>query len=145
MKRMFVAVIGVAVLVIAPGIARAHDGEVHKVMGTIASIQDKNLMVKEANGKTMMVMLDAKTKITRGKATVPASELKVGDRIVASGPEEKEMITAQTVQIGAAPTKAATKTSGTKAPPKYEASPRTDEEFRAARRGYTPAALWRNA
>ena len=119
MKRMLIAALGLAALVITPGIARAHDGEVHKVMGTISSIQDKNLMVKEANGKTMMVMLDGKTKITRGKATVAASELKVGDRIVASGPEEKEMITAQTVQIGAAPaTKAPTKTPGTKAPSK---------------------------
>ena len=119
MKSMLVAMIGLALLVSAPAIVRAHDGEVHKVMGTIASIQDKNLMVKEANGKTMMVMLDAKTKITRGKATVPAGELKVGDRIVASGPEEKEMITAQTVQIGVAPaTKATPKTSGTKAPSK---------------------------
>ena len=123
MKRMLVAALGLAALVIAPGIARAHDGEVHKVMGTIASIQDKNLMVKEANGKSMMVMLDAKTKITRGKATVPASELKVGDRIVASGPEEKEMITAQTVQIGAAPAaKTTAKTPAAKTPEK----PHTD-------------------
>ena len=123
MKSILVAIIGLAVLVIAPGVVRAHDGEVHKVMGTISSIQDKNLMVKEANGKTMMVMLDAKTKITRGKATVPASELKVGDRIVASGPEEKEMITAQTVQIGAAP---AAKTTATTAPGKTPEKPHTD-------------------
>ena len=108
MKRMLVAAIGLA-LAITPGIALAHDGEVHKVMGTIASIQDKNLMVKEANGKTMMVMLDAKTKITQGKNKVEASALKVGDRVVAEGPEEKKMIMATTVKLGELPAAAAKK------------------------------------
>jgi hypothetical protein len=119
MKRTWIAVIALGGLLIVPAVAHAHKGHDHTVMGTISSIEGTHVMVKATDGKTTMVMLDGKTKITRGKAAAAASELKVGDRIVASGPEEKEMITAQTVQIGAAPApKAATKTSGTKAPPK---------------------------
>jgi hypothetical protein len=56
-----------------------------------------------------MVMLDAKTKITQGKAKVELSSLKVGDRVVAEGPEEKGMIMATTVKLGDAPAAAAKK------------------------------------
>ena len=48
----------------------AHGGHTHKVMGTVSSVQGNHLMVKTADGKTAMVMLDAKTKITRGKTKV---------------------------------------------------------------------------
>jgi hypothetical protein len=56
-----------------------------------------------------MVMLDAKTKITQGKNKVDVSALKVGDRVVAEGPEEKDMIMATTVQLGTASPAAAKK------------------------------------
>jgi hypothetical protein len=83
-------------------------------MGTISSVQGTNLMVKGADGKEVMVMLDAKTKITQGKAKVEASSLKVGDRVVAEGPEEKGMIMAATVQLGTAPAAAAAKPAAKK-------------------------------
>jgi hypothetical protein len=97
-------IIGVAVLaaaIIAPHVARAHEGHDHTVMGTIASIDGTNLMVKTADGKQTMVMMDTKTKITQGKAKLEAKALKVGDRVVASGPEEQSMIMAETVKVGA--------------------------------------------
>lgn len=49
-------------------------------------------MVKTADGKTVMVMLDAKTAVTRGKTKLDATAVKVGERVVAEGIEEKEMI-----------------------------------------------------
>jgi hypothetical protein len=70
-------------------------------MGTISSIDGTNLMVKAADGKTTMVMLDGKTKITQGKTTIDVKALKVGERVVASGPEQKDMIMAETVKVGA--------------------------------------------
>ena len=100
---MIGAAVLAAVMFVAPRMARAHEGHDHTVMGTIASINGTNLMVKTADGKQTMVMMDAKTKITQGKATVDAKVLKVGDRVVASGPEEKGMISAETVKLGAAP------------------------------------------
>jgi len=53
-------------------------------------------------GKNVMVMLDAKTAITRGKTKLDATAVKVGERVVAEGPEEKEMIMAKTVKLGEA-------------------------------------------
>ena len=93
----------------APAIALAHEGHAHKVMGTIESIDGKNLKVKTTDGKTVMVMLDAKTKITQGTTALQASALKVGDRLVAEGAEANKMITAATIKIGAAATAAAKK------------------------------------
>ena len=105
-------IIGIAVLVavaIAPRIAAAHEGHEHTVMGSITKVDGMNLMVKGTDGKEVMVMMDAKTKITQGKAAVDAKTLKVGDRVVAKGAEEHEMIMATTVQVGAAPAAAAKK------------------------------------
>ena len=103
MSRTWIAGILLVATLAIPAAGLAHEGHAHKVMGTVASIDGKNLMVKGTDGKTVMVMLDAKTKITRGKAKADATELKVGERIVAEGPEEKDMIMATTVQLAVAP------------------------------------------
>ncbi len=102
MKKWMIAVaVGVALL--APRFAAAHEGHDHTVMGTIASIDGTNLMVKTAAGKQTMVMMDAKTKITQGTTKVDLKALKVGDRVVATGAEQQWMISATTVKIGAVP------------------------------------------
>jgi hypothetical protein len=103
MKTLMIGLALLALVVMAPATGFAHEGHAHKVMGTISSINGTNVMVKGTDGKEVMVMLDAKTKVTQGKATVDAKSLKVGDRVVAEGPEEKGMINATTVKIGEAP------------------------------------------
>ena len=108
-KLMIGAAVLAAALLVAPRMARAHEGHDHTVMGTIASIDGMNLMVKTGDGKQTMVMMDAKTKITQGKAKLDVKTLKVGDRVVASGPEQQSMIMAETVKVGAAPAAAAKK------------------------------------
>jgi len=108
-KWMIGAAVLAAALLVAPRMARAHEGHEHTVMGTIASIDGTNLMVKTADGKQTMVMMDAKTKITQGKNKLDLKGLKVGDRVVAKGAEEHEMIMATSVQLGTAPAAAAAK------------------------------------
>ena len=103
MKKWIIAVAVIGAALLAPRYARAHDGHDHTVMGTIASIDGTNLMVKTADGKQTMVMMDAKTKITQGTTKLDVKALKVGDRVVASGPESQGMISAETVKLGAAP------------------------------------------
>ena len=80
--------------------ARAHEGHAHKVMGTVSSVEGDHVTVKTADGKTVMVMLDKKTAVTRGKAKLDASAVKVGERLVAEGMEEKDMIMAKTIKLG---------------------------------------------
>ena len=109
MKKWIIGMALLAATVIAPRIAGAHEGHEHTVMGNITKVDGMNLMVKGTDGKEVMVMMDAKTKITQGKAAVDAKTLKVGDRVVAKGAEEHAMIMATSVQVGAAPAAAAAK------------------------------------
>jgi hypothetical protein len=53
--------------------------------------------------QTVMVMPDGKTKVTKGKTKIDVAALKVGNRVVAEGPEEKNMIMATMVRVGEAP------------------------------------------
>ena len=108
LRRLIIAGFIAAALAI-PTVGRAHTGHAHKVMGTVSSIEGTHVMVKTTDGKTVMVMLDAKTKITQGKTTVTSAALKVGDRIVAQGAQPKDVLNAASVQIGTTPAAAAAK------------------------------------
>ena len=102
MNTNWIVVIALIGALIVPAVVRAHEND-KTVMGTLSSISGNNLTVKVADGKSVMVMMDAKTTITRGTTKLVATALKVGDRVVASGPEDKNMIMAETVKVGAAP------------------------------------------
>ena len=108
MKRVSIAAILFALVLMVPAVSRAHEND-KTVMGNVTKVDGMNLMVKGADGKEIMVMMDAKTKITQGTKKVDAKTLKVGDRVVASGPEAQGMISAETVKLGAAPAAAAKK------------------------------------
>ncbi|MBI4888668.1 MAG: hypothetical protein HY824_16340 [Acidobacteria bacterium] len=103
MNGRWMAGVALVAALAMPSPGWAHEGHAHKVMGTVSSVDGPHLMVKTTDGKTVMVMLDAKTKITQGKAKLDAAALKVGDRVVAEGAEEKEMIMATSLQVGAVP------------------------------------------
>jgi outer membrane lipoprotein SlyB len=103
-----IAAILFALVMMVPAVSSAHDND-KTVMGNITKVDGMNLMVKGADGKEIMVMMDAKTKVTQGAKKVDVKTLKVGDRVVASGPESQGMISAETVKLGAAPAAAAKK------------------------------------
>jgi hypothetical protein len=89
MKR----VSGVLVLVIAFAIAPsvlAHEGHLHRLMGTVAAIHGERLQVKATTGETSEVVVNDKTKILRGVAAQKASEIKPGERVVIVMTESKD-------------------------------------------------------
>ena len=106
-KKLFV-IAALASVLMVPALSRAHEND-KTVMGNITKVDGMNLMVKGADGKEIMVMMDAKTKITAGAKKLDAKMLKIGDRVAASGPEAQGMISAETVKVGAAPAAAAKK------------------------------------
>ncbi len=107
MSRRWMVGAALAAVLLIPVAARAHEGHTHKVMGTVTSVEGGHVMVKTTDGKTVMVMLDGKTTVTRGKTKLTASAVKVGERVVVEGTEAKSMVTAKTVKLGevAAPAK----------------------------------------
>ena len=99
MKNWIVAAVVMAALVI-PAIGRAREGHLHKALGTIASVQGEHVEIKTNDGKSITVMLDKKTTVTRGQEKLDATALKVGDRVSVEYMEEKKMMMAHAIKLG---------------------------------------------
>jgi hypothetical protein len=109
MNRTLIAAVALATALAAPGVAGAHEGHLHKVMGTVTSVDGNHVTIKATDGKTVMVMLDKKTIVTRGKTTLDVTAVRIGERVVAEGPEAKKVVTAKTIRLGDVPAVAASK------------------------------------
>ena len=100
MKRNWIAAAIMVTLLALPVAARAHEGHMHKALGTIASINAEKVEVKTTEGKTLTVVIDKKTAITRGKDKLDATALKVGDRLSVDYMEQKKVMIAHTIKLG---------------------------------------------
>ena len=100
-KHWMIALVMVAALAV-PIVARAHGGHLHKALGTIASVQGEHVAITTTAGKTIVVMLDKKTVVTRGKDKLDATALKVGERISVDYMEENKMMMAQAIKLATA-------------------------------------------
>jgi hypothetical protein len=89
MTRPFVlgAALAVALTIASP--VRAHEGHLHKIMGTVSTHHDRVLEVKAVDGKTSLITLNDATTILRGKAKVKAEDIKPGERIVVAAKPTK--------------------------------------------------------
>jgi hypothetical protein len=99
------ALVFVAVLACA-SVALAHEGHLHKVMGTVVAADVSKLDVKGSDGKTLSLVVDAATKVARGTTVIKAADLKAGERVVAAympmkGPNGAEMLMAKDVKAAA--------------------------------------------
>jgi hypothetical protein len=102
MNRTWIAATLVALMLVLPSTLLAHAGHMHKALGTVTSVQSPHVEIKTTDGKTMTVMLDKETAITRGKAKLDASALKAGDRLSVDYMEEKGMMMAHAIKLGTA-------------------------------------------
>lgn len=103
MNRHSIVVAALAIALVVPSLALAHEGHAHKIMGTVSAVTATQLDVKTTDGKMVVVALDAKTVYQSGKTKVDAKMLKVGDRVVVSAMQATgaKTMTAQTVQLAA--------------------------------------------
>jgi hypothetical protein len=60
----------------------AHDGHVHKIMGTVTARDAKHLEVKTPSGENLSIQIDEKTFATRAKHKISLDEVKKGARVV---------------------------------------------------------------
>lgn len=103
MKRLFATALALAVLALGSG-ARllAHEGHEHKVMGTVTMAAADHVMLKDKDGKDVMVKVTKDTKV-KAKPAVKVQDIKVGSRIVVTAVEEKDKsMTAKSIEVGAA-------------------------------------------
>ena len=99
MNRTWFAAMLVALTLIVPATLLAHAGHMHKALGTVTSVQSPHVEIKTTDGKTMTVMLDKDTTITRGSEKVDASAVKVGERVSVDYMEEKGMMMAHAIKL----------------------------------------------
>lgn len=98
-QKWIVTVVLLIVLALPAGRLYAHTGHVHKALGTIASIQGEQVTITTRDGKTLKVVLDKKTTITRGKDKLAATAMKVGERLSVDYVEEKKTMVAQAIKL----------------------------------------------
>jgi hypothetical protein len=91
---------GAVILSLTP-IVLAHEGHDHKVMGTVAKIQDSQLEVKATDGKTVTVTLNDQTKILRGKQKTAKTDIKEGERVVVLYTSKDKTSVAKEVRLAA--------------------------------------------
>lgn len=100
--KPWMLVAAVILALMAPSVASAHEGHMHKALGTVSSIDGPHVAVKTTDGKTITVMLDKTTKITRGSDQVDSSALKVGGRLSVDYMEQKGMMMAHAIKLSVA-------------------------------------------
>src|ERR1700687_2022322 len=87
-------------LMLVASLASAHQVMTH-VKGTVAKISADSITVTTMANTTVVVAIGARTKFSRGGATVDVKDLKLGDRVVIHARKVGEALNAESVQIGA--------------------------------------------
>ena len=99
MNKSLTIAIALAAALALPPVARAHDGHLHKALGTVASVQGEHVAITTTDGKTVNVMLDKKTTVARGKKKLDATALKVGERVSVDYINENKTMRAQAIKL----------------------------------------------
>src|SRR6185503_6529443 len=98
MKNWIVATL-LAVALAVPGAVLAHEGHMHKVLGTVTDIDYPHLEIETKDKKSVTIMLDGSTVVMRGKTKIKDIDIKVGDRISADYMEKGGMFMVHTLKV----------------------------------------------
>lgn len=101
MKRTWLLFVFLGVALLASRAAAAHDGHVHKVMGTVTARDAKHLEVRTPSGENLSIAITPKTTAMRDKRKVPLSEVQVGRRVVVAIGNGEDPLQAGEIQVGA--------------------------------------------
>lgn len=99
MKKHTIAAVLVAAFGIA-GLATAHEGHGHKVMGKVVAVDDKRIEVEGKDGKKVTGLLGPKTMFMNGKVMAVLADVRVGQRVVVTMVEENEKMNVTEVLLG---------------------------------------------
>ena len=97
-KTLFVAI---GFLTFCAGAAVAHDGHIHRIMGTVTARDAKHLEVKTPSGEVLSIAITTKTTATRDKRKVALGEVQVGRRVVVDIGNGEDPLKAGVIQVGA--------------------------------------------
>ncbi len=98
-RRLALAVL--ITVIVAYALPEAHDGHIHKIMGTVTARDAKHLEVKTPSGENLSIAITTKTTATRDKRKVPLSEVQIGSRVVVEIGNGEDPLMAGQIQVGA--------------------------------------------
>lgn len=103
MKNLIASFVAVAVLTLGSATqVLAHEGHDHKVMGTVTMAATDHVMLKDKDGKDVMVKVTKDTTV-KSKTAMKVEQLQPGTRIVITATEGKDKsMTAKSIEVGAA-------------------------------------------
>lgn len=90
-----------AVIFVVPMVARAHDGHVHRIMGTVTARDAKHVEVKTPSGEVLSIAITDKTTALRDKKKVDLKEVQVGRRVVVDIGNGEDPLKAGEIHVGA--------------------------------------------
>jgi len=104
MRYVFATLLAIAVLAVGSRASLlAHEGHQHKIMGTVTMAGVDHVMLKDKDGKDLMVKVTKETKV-KATPAMKVEELKAGTRIVVTAVEEKDKsMTAKSIEVGTSP------------------------------------------
>jgi hypothetical protein len=94
----------VAAVLLAPGLAVAHEGHTHTIKGTVTARSDRQVSIRQTDGKTVVVVLNDKTTVLKGDQKIDRASLAVGQRVIADVGDGKTPLVATSLKVGAVET-----------------------------------------
>lgn len=107
MNKKRIALAAAVLLMAGTPAVWAHDGHVHKIMGTVMARDAKHLEVKTPSGEVLSIAITDQTSVIRAKKKVPIGEVQAGRRVVVAIGNGEDPLIAGEIQLGEV--KAATK------------------------------------
>jgi len=100
-RRLAAGLLVLTVLAFGSGLQLfAHEGHDHKVMGTVTMAAADHVMLKDTDGRDVMIHVTKATKI-KAKQVMKVEEIKPGTRVVVTAEMEKDQMMAKEIQVGA--------------------------------------------
>ena len=79
----------------------AKDGQQEKVVGIVADVDFPHIEVTTGDKKSVLIMLDGSTVVTRDGKKVPETDINVGDHLTAETTEKGGMMMVRTLTVTA--------------------------------------------
>ena len=103
MTKWMISMIAVALMALGSASRLvAHEGHDHKVMGTVTMAAADHVMLKDKDGKDVMVKVTKDTTV-KGKAATKVEQIQAGTRVVVTATQGKDKsMTAKSIEVGVA-------------------------------------------
>jgi hypothetical protein len=73
-----------AAVLAGPGLLPAHEGHQHKAMGTVIVLDAQHVELDLVGGKKESYAINKNTKYIKGRTSVTAADVRIGERVVIS-------------------------------------------------------------